>query len=145
MSPAVLRIGPNHPESLIAGTITPGTLNYVCLEDDLYGQNNSQIEIEDGGDTGTLYVFVVDGKIDLKLNTVMTLVPPLDGSRVLIYGRKTCKVGDFVQGGGTLLCPKSKLRVQLNVQWAGSLLSGNGYVQLGTGSILTHVPLLFTE
>ena len=76
---------------------------------------------------------------------VMTLVPPLDGSRLLIYGRKSCRLGDFVQGGGALLCPKSKLKVQLNVQWAGSLLSGNGYVQLGTGSVLTHVPLLFTK
>lgn len=129
---------------LPGGAIQEGQLNYVCLDGALIAATDSVIQIDDSGDTGTEYVLIVTGAIKLLLRSHITLDPPLDASRVLIYGKKKCYIGNEVQGAGSLVCPNSKLQVWTAVQWQGALLSGNGYVQVGDNSVVNHVPLLFS-
>ncbi|MBI5504547.1 MAG: hypothetical protein HY899_07080, partial [Deltaproteobacteria bacterium] len=141
----VLQIGPGHPENLDSGAIVAGQLNYVCLNGSLKAATDSRIEFDDDGDTATLYVLIITGQVRLPLRSQIALTAPLDASRLLIYGKSKCKIGDDVSGAGTLVCPNSKLLVGARVTWQGALLSGRGYVQVGDNSIVTHVPLLFTE
>jgi len=131
-------------DCLKSGSIQQGQLNYVCLGTTLLAATDSNIEIDDNGDTATEYVLIVSGATKLLLRSKITLDMPLDASRVLIYGKTKCYIGDGVRGAGTLVCPKSKLQVWTRVEWKGALLSGNGYVQVGDNSIVTHVPLLFS-
>jgi hypothetical protein len=126
--------------SLTINPTTAGEINVISL-DSLRTGADSIIELNGGGNSDTVFVLRVLGSLRLGLRSGIVLAGGLTPEKLLFHVKgKTCRVGNFVTGAGTLFCTGGGgIRMQSTVEWTGAIFGAGRRLHLGDANHITHV------
>lgn len=127
-------------ETLTISADVVGGLNVIDIPQIRTSRDNT-IELDAQGDSDSVFVIRIEGKLQLRLRSVVSFLNGADPAKVLWYvdGRK-CQLSDKTVGGGTLLCASGKIKVGDTVNWTGVLYAGRKLMKIGDRTTVSFAP-----
>jgi hypothetical protein len=106
----------------------------------LFLGQNARLILDADGSTSAVFILRIDGRVRSRLGAEIILDGGLDASRVLVYGRDDCEIGERNAGFGTLYCPTGKVALRPGTVWEGAVVGSGNRIDLGAGSTLIPRP-----
>jgi len=127
-------------QSLKITANNPGSINVVDIAQLRTGRDVA-IELDGGGNADTVLVLRVAQKFMMKLHSTLTLTGGLLPENTLLYVKgKRCKLGDLIDGAGTMLCSNGRLKTGRTITWRGAFYGAGKILKIGDTNVLTYSP-----
>ncbi len=119
----------------------PSDVDTVVVEAGrLFLGQNARLVLNAAGSATAVFIIRVQDRIRTRLGATIELDGGLDASRVLIFGRDDCQIGERNTGVGTLYCPAGKTALRPGTTWDGAVVGGGSRVEIGAGTTILARP-----
>ncbi len=127
---------PSHADYTLVATKKLNVLDFSSL----VAGDWSTITLDGNSIPDVTFVLRVNRKLYLHFHSMLLLAGGAVPERVILYGREECRIGQAVQGAGTVFCPYDSLTVDRETTWTGAMVGGGDRIELRHDVELTHVP-----
>jgi hypothetical protein len=127
---------PSHGDLTLVATRKLNVLDFSSL----VAGDWSTITLDGNSIPDVTFVLRVNRKLYLHFHSSILLAGGAAPERVILYGREECRIGQAVQGAGTVFCPYDSLTLDRDSRWTGAIVGGGDRIELRHDVELTHVP-----